>query len=226
VSGLEQIGKYFFNLEVMWRYLPAMIEGFWMTLGIAVAVVVLGIAGGLALAVVRAFQIRPLNWLLVFVVDLLRAIPQLVIIMVVYFALPFAGLQLSSVASTIVSLAAVLAAVSEEIFWAGITNVPKGQWEAARSTGLTFFQTLTHVVLPQAVRVAIPPLTNWTIAITKGTALGAAVAVPEIIGQALSLQSIAANPSPLTLGAAMYLVIFAPLVRCSRWVERRYGWAH
>lgn len=223
---MEQLAKYFFNVEVMYRYFPAMLEGFWMTLEIAVAVVVLGITGGLVLAMVRACQIRPLNWLLVFVVDLLRAIPQLVIIMLVYFALPFAGIQLSSVASTIVSLAAVLAAVSEEVFWAGITIVPKGQWEAARSTGLGFFQTLVYVVMPQAVRVAIPPLTNWTIAITKGTALGAAVAVPEIIGQALSVQSIAANPSPLTLGAAMYLVIFAPLVQVSRWVERRYGWSH
>jgi polar amino acid transport system permease protein len=222
---MEQLGKYFFNLEVMGRYLPAMLEGFWMTLEIAVAVVLLGIAGGLVLAVVRAFQIRPINWILVFVVDLLRALPQLVVIMLVYFALPFAGLQLSSVMSTIVSLAAILAAVSEEIFWAGITLVPKGQWEAARSTGLGFLQTLVYVVLPQAVRVAIPPLTNWTIAITKGTALGAAVAVPEIIGQALSVQSIAANPSPLTLGAALYLVIFAPLVQVSRWIERRYGWA-
>jgi polar amino acid transport system permease protein len=222
---VDQLAKYFFNLDVMARAFPAMLEGFWMTLEIAVAVVVLGLAGGLALAVVRAFGIRPLNWLIVFFVDLLRAIPQLVVIMLVYFALPSAGLQLSSVASTIVSLAAVLAAVSEEVFWAGITIVPRGQWEAARSTGLGFFQTLIYVVLPQAVRVAIPPLTNWTIAITKGTALGAAVAVPEIIGQALSAQSIAANPSPLTLGAAMYLVIFAPLVRVSRWVERRYGWA-
>lgn len=222
---MEQLGKYFFNLDVMVRYWPAMLEGFWMTLGIAVAVVVLGILGGLALAVVRAFQIRPINWLLIFIVDLLRALPQLVVIMLVYFALPFAGIQLSSVASTILSLAAILAAVSEEVFWAGITIVPKGQWDAARSTGLSFFQTLTHVVLPQAVRVAIPPLTNWTIAITKGTALGAAVAVPEIVGQALSSQSIAANPSPLTLGALLYLVIFAPLVQASRWVERRYGWA-
>ena len=222
---MEQLGKYFFNLDVMVRYWPAMLEGFWMTLGIAVAVVVLGIAGGLALAVVRAFQIRPINWLLIFVVDLLRALPQLVVIMLVYFALPFAGIQLSSIASTIVSLAAILAAVSEEVFWAGITIVPKGQWEAARSTGLGFLQTLIYVVLPQAVRVAIPPLTNWTIAITKGTALGAAVAVPEIIGQALSVQSIAANPSPLTLGALMYLVIFAPLVQVSRWIERRYRWA-
>ncbi len=222
---MDQILKYFFNLDVMVRFWPAMLEGFWTTLGIAVAVVVLGISGGLVLAIVRAFEIRPINWILVFVVDVLRALPQLVVIMLVYFALPSAGIQFSSVGSTIVSLAAILAAVSEEIFWAGITIVPKGQWEAARSTGLGFLRTLIYVVMPQAVRVAIPPLTNWTIAITKGTALGAAVAVPEIIGQALSSQSIAANPSPLTLGAAMYLVIFAPLVQVSRWIERRYGWA-
>jgi len=222
---MEQLGKYFFNLDVMWAALPVMLEGFALTLEIAIAVVLIGITSGLLLAIVRAFQIRPLNWLLVFMVDLLRALPQLVVIMIVYFALPYAGIQLSSIVSTIVSLAAILAAVSEEIFWAGITIVPRGQWEAARSTGLGFLTTLIYVVLPQAIRVAIPPLTNWTIAITKGTALGAAVAVPEIIGQALSVQSIVANPSPLTLGALMYLVIFAPLVQLSRWIERRYGWA-
>ena len=222
---MEKLIYYFFNTEIMLRHLPEMLEGFVLTIGIAVAVVILGLSGGLGLAVLRAFQIRPLNWLIIAVVDILRAIPALVIIMVVYFALPYAGLQLSSIGSTILALAAVLAAVSEEVFWAGIIATPKGQWEAARSTGLGFLQTLLSVVLPQAIRMSIPSLTNWTIAITKGTALGAAVAVPEIIGQALSIQSMAANPSPLTLGALMYLVIFAPLVQYSRWVERRYKWS-
>src|SRR5260221_9960346 len=112
---MDQLAKYFFNVDVMLHAFPAMLEGFWMTLEIAVSVVVLGIAGGLVLAVVRAFQIRPLNWLLVFVVDLLRAIPQLVIIMLVYFALPFAGIELSSVASPTVSLAAILSAASDAV---------------------------------------------------------------------------------------------------------------
>jgi polar amino acid transport system permease protein len=82
------------------------------------------------------------------------------------------------------------------------------------------------VVLPQAIRMGIPMLTNRTIAITKGTALGSTVAVQEILNAALSAQSIAANPSPLTLGALLYLVIFAPLVVYSRWIERRFGWAY
>ena len=110
-------------------------------------------------------------------------------------------------------------AFSEEIFWAGITSVHKGQWEAARSTGLGFGQTLMNVVLPQALRLTIPPLTNRTIAITKGTALGTAVSLPELLGRAQSAMAIAANPSPLTLAAALYLLFFVPLVVASRWLE-------
>ncbi|MFC7607797.1 ABC transporter permease subunit [Teichococcus aestuarii] len=115
-------------------------------------------------------------------------------------------------------------AFAEEIYWAGITAVPKGQWEAARSTGLGFFQTLRLVVLPQALRITIPPLTNRTIAITKGTALGSVVGVAEILGAAQSAMSFSANPSPLTLGAIAYLILFIPVVALGRWVETRFAW--
>ena len=89
---------------------------------------------------------------------------------------------------------------------------------------LSFFQALRYVVLLQAIRLAIPPLTNRTISITKSTALGSVVAVEEILNQATSQQAILANPSPLMLGAIFFLIIFAPLVRLTRWIERRYGW--
>ena len=115
-------------------------------------------------------------------------------------------------------------AFAEEIFWSGITAVPRGQWEAARSTGLSFTQTLLGVVLPQALRMTIPPLTSRTIAITKGTALGSVVAVSEILGQASSAVSNSYNPSPLMLGAAAYLVLFIPVVVAGRWVETRFAW--
>ena len=118
----------------------------------------------------------------------------------------------------------MLAAFAEEIFWAGILSVERGQWEAARATGLAFLETLRFVVLPQAMRLAIPPLTNRAIAIGKSTALASVVAVPEILNQASSAQAIAANPSPLTLAALAYLVIFLPLVAASRWVESRLVW--
>ena len=101
-------------------------------------VVVTGLLAGLVLALVRSLGIRPLNWLIIFVVDLFRSLPPLVIIVLIYFGLPAAGLSPSGFVSTWLSLALVLMAFSEEIFWAGITSTPKGQWEASRSTGLSF----------------------------------------------------------------------------------------
>jgi polar amino acid transport system permease protein len=187
-------------------------------------IIVSGLIAGIGLAVLRAMGIRPLNWLIIFVVDLFRALPPLVIIVLLFFGLPSAGMELSGFASTWLALSLVLMAFSEEIFWAGITSVPKGQWEAARSTGLGFVQTLGHVVLPQALRLTIPPLTNRTIAITKGTALASVVAVSDILGAAHSGVSHSFNPSPLTLGALAYLVLFFPVVILGRWIETRFAW--
>jgi len=153
-----------------------------------------------------------------------RAVPALVIIVIVVFALPYGGIVLSPFWGTTLSLILVLAGFAEEVFWAGITAVDRGQWEAARSTGLSFLQTLRDVVLPQAMRLTIPPLTNRTIAITKNTALGAVVAVGEILYQAQSAYSFSYNPSPLLLGAAAYLILFIPVVWFGRWIETRFAW--
>ncbi len=221
---LDRLADTFFNLRVMAEYLPKIMEGFVITIQLALAVVVSGIACGFALAMVRSFRVKPLNFLIIAVVDVLRALPPLVIIIMFYFALPTVGIRMSAFVATWLALALVLAAFAEEIFWAGILAVPKGQWEAARSTGLSFLQTLRFVVMPQAVRITIPPLTNRTIAITKGTALGAVVAVGEILYQAQTAYSFSYNPSPLTLGAIAYLILFIPVVYFGRWVETRFAW--
>jgi polar amino acid transport system permease protein len=221
---MNRFADTFLNWEVMAQYFPKILEGTWVTIQIAVAVVLAGIASGLALAVLRAFRFRLANFLIVLGVDVLRALPPLVIIILFYFALPTVGIQMSAWVATWLALSLVLMAFSEEIFWAGILSVPKGQWEAARSTGLSFLQTLRDVVLPQAVRLTIPPLTNRTIAITKNTALGAVIAVGEILYQAQSAYSFSYNPSPLLLGAAAYLVLFIPVVYFGRWVETRFAW--
>jgi polar amino acid transport system permease protein len=221
------MGKFaetFLNWEVMGEYAPKIAQGFVLTVELAVAIVITGLACGLALAVLRAFRIRALNFVIVAFVDVLRALPPLVIIIFFYFALPTVGIRMSGFFATWLALSLVLTAFAEEIFWAGILSIPKGQWEAARSTGLTFVQTLRDVVLPQAVRLTIPPLTNRTIAITKGTALGAVVAVGEILYQAQSGYSFSYNPSPLTLGAIAYLILFVPVVWFGRWVETRFAW--
>jgi polar amino acid transport system permease protein len=224
MTGLEGFLFSFFNLRVMATYWPRVLEGLGLTVLLAVLILVAGLALGLLLAVIRAFGIRPLNWLIIFVVDLFRALPPLVIIMLLFFGLPSVGLSMSGFAATWLSLTLVLMAFSEEVYWAGITAIPKGQWEAARSTGLGFLQTLRFVVLPQAIRMTIPPLTNRAISITKGTALGSVVGVSEILGASQSAMSFSSNPSPLTLGAIAYVILFLPLVGLGRWVETRFAW--
>ena len=224
MSNWERFLDTFFNTKVMAKYAPDIAYGMLITVELAALVIVTGLAAGLALALVRSLGFRALNLLIVFTVDLFRALPPLVIIVFIYFGLPSVDLSPSAFVSTWLSLMFVLMAFSEEIFWAGITSIPKGQWEAARSTGLSFGQTLVNVVLPQALRLTIPPLTNRTIAITKGTALGSVVALNEILGMASSAVSNSYNPSPLTLGAGAYLVLFLPMVIVGRWLETRMRW--
>ena len=221
---MNRLAENFFDLEVMAKYLPSILDGVYVTLHLAVLIVLSGLALGFALAVIRAFQVRIVNWLIVFVVDAFRALPPIVIMIVFYFALPFAGISMSGFVVAWLSLTLVLASFAEEIFWTGILSVARGQWEAARSTGLGFFQTLRDVVLPQAVRLTIAPLTNRTIVITKSTAIASVVAVQEILAQAGAAQAFSANTTPLTMAAAAYLVIFLPLVVLSRWIESRFGW--
>jgi polar amino acid transport system permease protein len=226
MSSWERFLETFFNAKVMAKYLPDIAYGMLVTVELAALVIVTGLALGLALALARSLGFRPVNLLIVFVVDLFRALPPLVIIVFIYFGLPAVGLAPSGFVSTWLSLALVLTAFSEEIFWAGITSIARGLWVAARSTGLSYGATLMNVVLPQALRLTIPPLTNRTIAITKGTALGTVVAVSEILGVASSAVSNSYNPSPLILGAAAYLVLFFPMVVFGRWLETRMAWKH
>lgn len=221
---MDRIAENFFDLEVMAKYLPSIIDGVWVTVHLAVLIVLSGLALGFVLAVVRAFQIRPVNWLIVLVADVFRALPPIVVMIVFYFALPFVGISMSGFVVAWLSLTLVLASFAEEIFWTGILSVDRGQWEAARSTGLGFLGTLRDVVLPQAVRLTIPPLTNRTIVITKSTAIASVVAVQEILTQASAAQAFSANTTPLMMAAVAYLVIFLPLVVLSRWVESRFGW--
>jgi polar amino acid transport system permease protein len=214
----------FFNWQVIERYFPAIMKGVVVTIEIAAAVVVTGILLGLALAVVRAFRVLAINALIVIFVDMFRALPPLVLVLLVYFGLPNAGINLPSFAVLWLVLSLVLAAFAEEIFWAGILSIPKGQWEAARSTGLSFLGTLTYIVLPQAIRLTVPPLTNRTIAITKNTALGTVIGVGEILNQATTAQSFSGNATPLMMGAIAYVILFIPVVVLGRLLETRFAW--
>lgn len=220
---MDQIVRYFFDFSLMAAYWPDILRGFLITVQMSILTILIGIPLGLALAILRLYGIRPLNWLIIFYIDFFRAIPQLVLIVLAFFALPYFGLVLEPITATVLALAIVLSAFAEEIFWAGINAVPKGQWEAGRSTGLSFTKTLAYIILPQVVRISIPPLTNRAIGISKGTTLGSVVAVPELLNVTSSIQSNVANPTALTVGALLFLLLFLPFVRFTRWLERAYA---
>ena len=224
MTAWQRFADTFLNTDMVARFWPAILQGMAVTVILALAVVVTGLALGLLLAIVRAYRIRPINVLIVILVDVFRALPPLVAVLLIFFGLPNVGISVPSFAVLWLVLSLVLAAFAEEIFWAGITSTPKGQWEAARSTGLSFGAALLHVVLPQAIRLGIPPLTNRTIAITKNTALGTVIGVGEILNQATTAQSFTGNATPLLMGAVAYLIIFIPVVMAGRWIETRFAW--
>jgi polar amino acid transport system permease protein len=224
MDGWSRFLDAFFKPDLIARYFPAIMKGVVVTIEIAAAVVVAGLALGLLLAVLRAFRVLPVSALIVVFADVLRALPPLVLVLLVYFGLPNVGINLPSFVVLWLVLALVLAAFAEEIFWAGILSVPKGQWEAARSTGLGFLATLTSVMLPQALRLTVPPITNRTVAITKNTALGTVIGVGEILNQATTAQSFAGNATPLMMGAIAYVILFIPVVVLGRFLETRFAW--
>ena len=224
MSQWERFVDTFFNRAVIVQYLPDIFQGIWITLELSILIVIFGILLGSILAVLRVYKIFPLSITIIIFADVFRALPPLVLILIVFFGLPSAGIYLSSFLVLFVVLTLVLAAFAEEILWAGLTSVDNGQWEAARSSGLSLNQTLSWIVLPQAFKLAIPPLTNRAIAITKMTALGTVIGVPDILNQATTAQSFSGNASPLMIAAIAYVMIFLPLVIASRWLEEKFAW--
>jgi polar amino acid transport system permease protein len=216
---MEALIENFFNLPVMVGALPSMLPGFGLTVLVSLLVIAFGLLTGLALAILRSLELRVANGLITFYVDVFRTLPQLVIIIFLYFGMPYMGVTLSPLVTTVLALGAVLSAFACEIFVSCMQALPKGQTDAARALGFGPLRTLFMIVLPQAIRMAVPLLTNRAISISKGTALGTAVSLPETLGQAQSYMSIVANPSPLTLAAGFYLLLFIPLVILSRWLE-------
>ena len=224
LSSLDRFLASFFNAEVAARYVAPMIDGMLLTMGLGLCVIATGLVLGLGLAVLRIQHVKLINGFIIAFADIFRALPPLVVIILLFFAFPYIELSMSAFTATWLALSLVLAAFTEEIFWAGMLAIPKGQWEAARSTGMGSWGTLVHVILPQALRMTVPPLTNRTIAITKGTALGSVVALHEVLNVSSAASSEAGNATPLVMGAAAYLILFIPFVVFGRWVETRFAW--
>jgi polar amino acid transport system permease protein len=218
---MEQLLFTFFNLDVMASTLPMLGRGLVNTAKLTVASVLFGGVSGVLLCLVRLYGPRAVRLLAVGFIDVFRALPILVVLIVIYYALPFVGIRLSSFASATLALSIVMAAYTAEVFRAGVEAIPKGQFEAADALGLPFRVTLWRIVLPQAVRIATPAQTSNCVSIAKDTSLASVVAMPDLLKQATDAQALFANPSPLIAAAGIYLAILWPMVRVVSWLERR-----
>lgn len=213
----------FLNAEVMRRSMPMLMQGLWITLQLGLASIVAGLVLGLGLAMVRLYAAPPLRVLARVYIDIFRSIPLLVLLIVIYYALPFVGLRLSPFVSAMSALTLVSGAYTAEIFRAGIEAIPKGQFEASAALGLSPTQTMVDVILPQAVKIVIPPMTNNSINVVKDTALASVVAMPDLLKQATQAQALAANPTPLIVAAVIYVAFLWPLVAAVSRMERRFA---
>lgn len=212
----------FFNIEVMRRVFPMLLKGFGNTVLLAVAVLIVGAVLGVAICLGRLYGPKWLRFLAVAWIDLFRALPILVLLILIYYALPFAGIRLSGYVSAVIALSCVFSAFTAEVFRAGIEAVPRGQVEAAQALGVPGRTIVAEIVLPQALRVAIPAHTSNSVAIAKDTSLASVVAMPDLLKQASDAQALTANPSPLIAAALLYLAVLLPAVRLVHWLERRF----
>jgi polar amino acid transport system permease protein len=212
----------FFNWGVLVTSFPLLISGLRVTLALGAVAVVAGLALGLVVALIRIYAVKPASIVAKIYIDVFRSIPILVLLIIVYYALPFVGLRLSPFMSAALSLTLVSGAYTAEIFRAGIEAVPRGQFEASQALGLGYRHMMADVVLPQAIRIVIPPLTNNCINVMKDTALASVVAMPDLLKQATQAQALEANPTPLIVAALMYLAILWPLVYLVGRMEKRY----
>jgi len=184
-------------------------------------VVPLGLAGGLLVALAGNQGPRWLRWTMVVYVDFFRAFPPLVLLILIYFGLPFLSIDMPKFAAVAMGFFLNNSSYYGEVFRAGLESVPRGQTEVARSTGLNRFQTLWHVVIPQATRNVLPELISNTLEVIKLTALASVVAMPELLNNARQAQALTYNPTPIVLAALMYLMLLWPVVRLLSRLEHR-----
>jgi polar amino acid transport system permease protein len=227
---MDQVIQYYLNWEIIRSVLPSLVRALWVVIQMVTVSLVLSFILGLALSLMRISKLAPLRWLATGYIDFFRGVPLLLVLTFVYYALALVGSQtglgfliLPPIPAAILSLTLVYGAYSAEIFRAGIGAVHRGQMEAARSLGMTYPQAMRYVVLPQAIRVVIPPLTSELISLIKDTSLASVIAVQEVLFVARQRMNLAANPSPLTAAAIIYLMFTLPLIRVAGRLERRGG---
>ena len=206
------------------QVLPLFIKGAAVSVAVSLLAMVLAILLGISLAMGRRYGPKPVSFLCVAYIEFFRGTPLLIQLTMVYFGLPELGLKLSPFIAGVVALGLNYAAAEAENYRAGLESVPAGQLEAATVLGFTRIQSLRFIVAPQAVRIAIPPMTNDFIALLKDSSLVSIVTLTELTKTYTTLASSMRDHLGLgLLVAIVYLVIGLPFAQLARAVERRFA---
>ncbi|MBO9459381.1 amino acid ABC transporter permease [Labrenzia sp. R5_0] len=212
-------------LQLMIDSLPTLLwAGVKFTIPLTLLSFALGLSLGLTTAVTRLFAPLPLVLVARFYVWVFRGTPLLVQLFVIFYGLPSIGILLDAFPAALIGFTLNVGAYSSEIIRAAISSVPKGQWEAAFSTGMTWRQAMMRTILPQAGRVAVPPLSNTFISLVKDTSLAAAITVPELFQSAQRIVATTYEPLVLYIEAALiYLAMSSVLAWLQERLEVRFA---
>ena len=211
---------FYFN-ELM-RSLPFFLKGVWMTVAVAGLSLIFGTIIGFIAGIIRAGRNKPGRIIVGLWVDLIRGTPFLVQIFVIFFILPGIGIELEAFPAAVIALTNLTASFITEIVAAGIIAVPKGQREAATASGLSHYQQLRFIVLPQAIRSILPPLVGQYVLLVKDSSVVSAIGVVDItrVGW-LTVQRIPEGLMVFGLVGLLYFAICYPLINLSGFLERR-----
>ena len=215
--------RYHFRWDVVWANMPFLLSGLAQTLLISAVTLVASVVVGLVLALADMSPLRPVRWLGYAVGEVVRNTPILVQLLWVYYVLPIVfDISIDAFTACIIGLTLYSSAFIAEIYRAGIQSVPKGQREAAQVLGLSRSATFLRIVLPQALRVTLPPLAANFVQLIKYSSLAAVISVPEITRRGMELSSSTFRPLEIfTVIAVVYFLICWPLAQSIRIWERR-----
>lgn len=206
------------------QILPTLIEGVKITIIATLLGSVLAAIVGLVIAIVRRSSNKLISMPMGFVAEFIRGTPLLVQLYFIFYVLPDLGITLSPLVAGVIGLGLHYGTYTAEVYRAGIDNVARGQWEAAKACNLSPLQTWTQIIMPQALPPMIPALANYFIAMFKETPLLSAITVLELMNQARSIANYNYRYiEPITMVGAFFLVISVVSVIGLRWLERRYG---
>ena len=206
----------------IWSLLPLLLLAAVTTLEVTAGGFVIAVAVGLVLATILSFRPRVFGILIAIYVDVFRAVPVLTQLFIIYFGLTEIGIRLDPVPAAIIGFGLNGGAFLTEVFRSGIASVSQGQMEAAQMLGMTRLRAMRIIILPQAMRIVLPPLGNFAIGLLKDTALASAVAAPELMFRARNLVDKTFLSTQIYIAtAAIYLAMSLPLGYVTRRAEAR-----